>query len=96
MSDRGRQWPYGCVALDPFAPGAPGEWYAERHEVASIDPGGPAAGTGLKVGDAVVSVDGIDVTGVNAGMFGNALVAPAGATLALGLERGVTVKITLR
>jgi carboxypeptidase family protein/PDZ domain-containing protein len=79
-----------------FKPGAPGEWYAERHEVATIDPGGPAAGTALKVGDAVVSVDGIDVTGANVGMFGNALVAPPGATLALGLERGVTVKITLR
>lgn len=64
-------------------------------KVSYIDPAGPAAKTELRVGDIVVSIDGIDITGVNAGRAWSLLAAPPGARLALGLQRGATVAITL-
>jgi hypothetical protein len=78
-----------------FKQGNEGEWFDERHEVAWIDPKGPAAKSGLVVGDVVVSVDGIDVTGGNTGRFDPLIEAPPGTSIALGLARNATVKIVL-
>lgn len=78
-----------------FKRGNEGEWFDDRHEVAWIDPKGPAAKTELAVGDIVVTVDGSDVTGQNTGNFDPLIHAAPGTTIALGLARGATVKIVL-
>jgi C-terminal processing protease CtpA/Prc len=78
-----------------FKRGSEGEWFDDRHEVAWIDPKGPAAKTELAVGDIVVSVDGSDVTGQNTGNFDPLIHAAPGTTITLGLARGATVKIVL-
>ena len=57
-------------------------------EVAWIDPAGPAAKSGLVVGDVVTSVDGIDITGANAGLAFTLFRVPVGARVSLGLARG--------
>lgn len=66
----------------------------ERLEVSYIDPAGPAARSGIEVGDVVTSIDGVDVTGGNS-MNTLLLRAPPGTKLAIGLARGTTVTITL-
>jgi protocatechuate 3,4-dioxygenase beta subunit len=66
----------------------------EIYEVARIRPGGPAQGSGLQVGDVITSVDGWDVTGASAYLYGTLSNVPEGTTLTLGLARGVQVKIT--
>jgi hypothetical protein len=64
-------------------------------EVSFIDPKGPAANSGIKVGDVVTSVDGVDVTGGNAAHAWTLMNAPPGTKLALGLKRGTTVTVKL-
>jgi hypothetical protein len=64
-------------------------------KVSYIDPRGAAAKTDLKVGDVIVSVDGVDITGGNATHAGSLMRAPPGTKLALGLARGATVTVTL-
>ncbi len=64
-------------------------------EVSFIDPAGPAAKSGIKVGDVITSVDGIDVTGVNSTHAWTLMNAPPGTKLALGLKRGVTINVVL-
>jgi hypothetical protein len=64
-------------------------------KVSWIDPNGPAAKTDLRVGDIVVAIDGIDITGaswINSYLL---MRAPPGTTLQLGVARGTTVAITL-
>lgn len=61
--------------------------------VAAIRAGGPAAGSGLQVGDTIVSVDGHDVTGANDYLFQGLSRVPEGTRLALGLARAVTITI---
>jgi hypothetical protein len=63
-------------------------------KVSSIDPLGPAARSGLEVGDIITSIDGHDVQGENA-YVGKLLHAPAGTRLRLGVARGASVSITL-
>jgi S1-C subfamily serine protease len=63
-------------------------------EVASIRPGGPADGSGLAVGDVIVSVDDTDVTAANATRYWALSRVPAGTVLELGLARGAAVSIT--
>jgi len=64
-------------------------------EVSFIDPKGPAANSGIKVGDIVTSVDGVDVTGGNAMHAWTLMNAPPGTKLALGLARNTTVTVIL-
>lgn len=63
-------------------------------EVALIQPDGPAADSGLKVGDVIVSVNGHQVGDDLAISWGLTQV-PEGTTLKFGLERGETIEITL-
>lgn len=65
-----------------------------KMEVAHIRPGGPAARSGLEVGDVIVSVDGTDVQGVNASRGWVLMDVPEGAKLTLGVARGASVQIT--
>lgn len=65
------------------------------YEVSFIDPKGPAVQSGIKVGDVIISVDGVDITGANAMDAWVLLNALPGTKLELGLKRGVTVSITL-
>jgi protocatechuate 3,4-dioxygenase beta subunit len=62
-------------------------------KISHIDPAGPAAASGLAVGDVIVAVDGIDVRGDRNYLAGTLLDAPQGTRLALGLARGATVAI---
>ena len=62
--------------------------------VAVVRPGGPAAGSGLRVGDTIASVDGQDITGSNDYLFWSLARVSAGTRLTLGLARGATVTIT--
>ena len=64
-------------------------------EVSFIDPKGPAANSGIKVGDIITSVDGVDVTGGNSMHAWTLMNAPPGTKLALGLSRGATVSVVL-
>jgi protocatechuate 3,4-dioxygenase beta subunit len=76
---------------------APDGQEPEQHEykVSYIDPQGPAAKLDIKVGDVVVTIDGIDVKGVNSSNGWTLMNAPVGTKLSLGLARGTTVTITL-
>lgn len=62
-------------------------------EVAFVRPGGPAATAGLRVGDTVVSVDGHDVRGDKAYLYGGLSHVPEGTTIKLGLARNAAVSI---
>lgn len=64
-------------------------------EVSFIDPKGPAAASGIEVGDVITSVDGVDATGGNLMQAWTLLNAPPGTRIELGLARGVTVAIVL-
>ncbi|MFF5189043.1 S41 family peptidase [Streptomyces sp. NPDC000345] len=64
-----------------------------RIEVTEVRPGSPAAGAGIRAGDRLRSIDGhrVDgrpVTEVVSLLRGDAMEAPAGTTVTLGLERG--------
>ncbi|HUQ01429.1 MAG TPA: carboxypeptidase regulatory-like domain-containing protein [Kofleriaceae bacterium] len=63
-------------------------------KVAHVRPGGPAARTGLVVGDVIVSVDGHDVRGVHASRAYVLMDVDGGTQVTFGLERGESVKIT--
>lgn len=69
----------------------------EQHklEISWIDPKGPAAASGLKVGDAITACDGKDVTGDNAARWPVLTRAPPGTKLALTTQRGPTYPVTL-
>lgn len=73
----------------------PASWFVDRFEIASIEPAGPAARSGLRVGDVITSVDGIDVRGENAGFYHALTSAPPGTKLLLGLARDTTVEVVL-
>jgi hypothetical protein len=80
--------------------GVPGLSFArggdpQGYRISAIDPGGPAAGTALQVGDVITTCDGFDVTGGNSMNFGTLMTAPPGTTLTFGTRRGVTVTIVL-
>ena len=66
-----------------------------EYKVSWIDPAGAAAKTALKVGDLVITIDGIACTGADY-MNGSMLMrAPPGTAIKLGLARGVTVTVVL-
>jgi C-terminal processing protease CtpA/Prc len=62
-------------------------------KVTSIDPAGPAAGSGIAIGDIVLAVDGVDANGDDARLANELLRAPPGTTVHLGLKRGATVSV---
>jgi S1-C subfamily serine protease len=62
--------------------------------VSLIRPTGPAAKSGLRVGDVIVSVDGQDVRGANDYLYAALLEVRTGTTVTLGLGRGDKVTIT--
>lgn len=63
-------------------------------EVALIRPEGPAAESGLKVGDHIITVDGHDVSGANAALYYTLARVKPGTTVKLGVERGAVIEIT--
>jgi len=77
-------------------PGFTIDYFAATPRVGSMDPGGPAATAGLRVGDVILSVDGVPVAplGKYAAM---ALIAghSPGTTVEVGTPRGV-YPVTLR
>jgi protocatechuate 3,4-dioxygenase beta subunit len=64
-------------------------------KVAAIRAGGPAAGTGLAVGDLIESIDGVDVRGEAAYDFWILAQAPEGTVLRIGVARGATIRLTV-
>ncbi|MDQ3337014.1 MAG: carboxypeptidase regulatory-like domain-containing protein [Myxococcota bacterium] len=63
--------------------------------VKSVAANGPGALAGIKAGDVVTSINGIDMRGFGSMNLWRLLSAPPGTTLAFTLARGVTVNITL-
>ncbi len=63
-------------------------------KVALIRPDGPAAQSGLKVGDLIVSVDGHDVTGPSFSLYYSLASVREGTAITLGLARGAGAQIT--
>jgi hypothetical protein len=70
---------------------------ADQHalKISGIDAAGPAARSGLQVGDVITSCDGVDVTGVGFASWWTLTRAPPGTKLAIGTQRGVTVTVVL-
>ncbi|HEY5949556.1 MAG TPA: carboxypeptidase regulatory-like domain-containing protein, partial [Kofleriaceae bacterium] len=66
-----------------------------ERKVGDIDPDGPAAHSGLREGDVIVRVDGIDLTGPGYDHWDAAVTAPPGTRIVLDLERGAKVSIVL-
>lgn len=65
-----------------------------RHIVSVIRADGPAASSGLQVGDEIVTVDGHDVVGENAWLLDALCAVPEGTVVRFGLARGETIEIT--
>jgi protocatechuate 3,4-dioxygenase beta subunit len=61
--------------------------------VAVVRADGPAAKSGLKVGDTITSVDGTDVSGENDYLYWTIGQVPPGTAVTFGLSRGTTVNI---
>jgi protocatechuate 3,4-dioxygenase beta subunit len=59
-----------------------------RFIVAVVRPGGPAAAAGMQVGDEIVTIEGNDVTGVNAYLAWSLEAVPEGTTVTFGVKRG--------
>lgn len=66
-----------------------------RLQISWIDPAGPAARSGLAVGDVITTIDGVDVTGEGGAAAWTLMQAAPGTKLELGLARGATVTVTL-
>jgi hypothetical protein len=62
-------------------------------QISAVDPAGPAAGTGIEVGDVIATVDGLDVTGAMHPYGSTLMEVPQGTSLKLGLARGGAVTI---
>ena len=64
-------------------------------EVAFVRPDGPAAGSGLAVGDVIETVDGHSVLGSDSLRFATLTRGPAGTKLSLGIRGGKSVELVL-
>lgn len=86
---------YAYLGIE-FAPLPNGRYSPEyMFEVRAIDPRGPSAATDLRVGDVVISIDGIDIGGSNYWYAETLMDASVGTKLMLGLARGVSVPVIL-
>jgi Carboxypeptidase regulatory-like domain/PDZ domain len=65
-----------------------------QFQVSKLEADGPAVASGIKVGDVIVAIDGVDVRGDRAYLAWTLMQVPAGTTLKIGLARGQTVTIT--
>jgi hypothetical protein len=65
----------------------------ESLRVALVRPDGPAAASGMRPGDVIVSVDGMDVSGDRM-LFWSMITVPPGTALTVGLESGASAHIT--
>ncbi len=82
------------LGFDLKAP-APGAMPQETvNQVSAVRAGGPAAAAGLKVGDVIVSTDGVDIQGGNHYLAWSLWSVPVGTKVVLGLAGGATVTIT--
>jgi protocatechuate 3,4-dioxygenase beta subunit len=66
-----------------------------ERKVRDIDPDGPATHSGLREGDVIVRVDGVDLNGPGYDHWDAAVTAPPGTTLVFDLARGAKVSIVL-
>ena len=64
-----------------------------QHVVAHVRPGGPAAGSGLNVGDVITHIDGHDVSGEHYFLYWGLARVTEGRSITLGLKRGQSVTI---
>ncbi len=67
----------------------------EKNVVSLVRASGPAADSGLSVGDEIVSVDGENVTGTNNNYFWSLVAGTEGTIVKFGLARGETISIVL-
>ena len=70
--------------------------YDQPWTIDAVTPDGPAHGTGLESGDAIVAVDGQDVTGILDYLAPQLLRVPAGKRVEVTVAGGETVQITTR
>jgi protocatechuate 3,4-dioxygenase beta subunit len=87
--------PAGELGLHFAPPPLGAELDQLEQRITWIDPTGPAASSGLQLGDVITSVDSINIAGENASMFWMLTQAPPGTRLSLGTRRGPTVTIAL-
>jgi protocatechuate 3,4-dioxygenase beta subunit len=80
------------IMLKESEPGA--DPLARKLIVAVVRPGSPAAEAGLQPGDEIVSVDGQNVTGPNAYLYGTLTRVLEGTKVDLGLARGGSLAVT--
>ena len=92
MPDRGMQKGNLGYAASDYHPQEADE-QPRGVNVLRIYPGEQAARAGLRVGDEIVAVDGVDVTGVNRGLYERLRDVPAGTSITLKVARGVSVRL---
>ena len=80
-----------ATAFKEAEPGA--DPLARKLVIAVVRPGSPAATAGLKPGDEIVSVDGTDVSGPNAYLYGTLTRVLEGTTVTFGLVGGGSVAV---
>jgi protocatechuate 3,4-dioxygenase beta subunit len=83
----------GDLGFSLKAPDSPTPFAVQLLEVATVRADGPAATSGLRVGDRIVSVDGFDVSGKLAYLYGSLTSVREGTQVTLGLSRGGTVVV---
>jgi hypothetical protein len=62
-------------------------------EVASVEPGGPAAEAGLRVGDSITAIDGTSVEGATSGQLAVLLMVPPGTEVVLARAQGEPISV---
>jgi protocatechuate 3,4-dioxygenase beta subunit len=90
IGSRDRAGDLGFQTKTPLPDTDPSEF---RWSVAAIRADGPAAASGMKVGDEIVSVDGYDVSALNGYLYPPLVGVAPGTLVKLGLSRGVVLGI---
>ena len=67
---------------------------AYQLKVSKVRAGSPGEVAGVKAGDVIVTIDGLDIRGARSMLGWNLISVPVGARVALGLARGATVTVT--